>query len=98
MLAVRLRLRALRDRRIVAVPGDLAARRLGLSEDRWTDLAGSLDGVVYAGYLVNFPERFMPTRFDTTALTAALPPSTGCPEIEVALVRALLGSGGRGEG
>jgi len=40
--------------RIVAVPGDLAKLRLGLSDAAWDDLAERVDVVYHSGALVNF--------------------------------------------
>jgi amino acid adenylation domain-containing protein/thioester reductase-like protein len=40
--------------RVVAVPGDLAAPRLGLADDGFARLAAKVDAVYHAGGLVNF--------------------------------------------
>ncbi|MGW4347588.1 amino acid adenylation domain-containing protein [Streptomyces sp. NPDC004690] len=40
--------------RIRPLPGDLGRPRVGLSEEKWTELAGTLDAVYHSGATVNF--------------------------------------------
>lgn len=42
------------EERIVAVTGDLAQPGLGLSTDKWQDLANEIDQIYHVGYVVNF--------------------------------------------
>ena len=52
--AARYELPAPADGRAIPLPGDLAERRLGLSDARFRDLAREVDVIYHAGALVNF--------------------------------------------
>ncbi len=42
------------EARLEVIPGDLASPSLGLDEATWSALAREVDGIVHAGFLVNF--------------------------------------------
>jgi thioester reductase-like protein len=69
-------------RRVTVVPGDLREPRLGLTDERWDELAAELDAVVGVGAAVDFLRGYRSLRATnvTGALTLAELAATGRPK------------------